>query len=213
MKNKVIKNILKLTFWFIICTSSVCKAQLVPSNGTPLFNKDPDLPTGTYYKDIAGDLDKFEGTWKWHRNDSIATIVLEKIEYVFFDDTQKYEDLIQGEYKFVVGGNVIQDYLSRLNDNSLVDLDHYISGNFIMHKNHYPTCDECSNSERRLFVYFIDPDYSYINAAMILRHIVDNGQEKLEALLYSFDGFVPPTVNAPMQMRIPFGEYVFVKQD
>ena len=99
-----------MRFVFGICAVMVfaysCKAQIAP-----LYKLDLDLPEGTRYKDLDGDLDKFEGTWRWQRNDSIVTMVLQKKEDVFQEDTSQYEDYIIGEYKFTVGGQVIQDYL------------------------------------------------------------------------------------------------------
>ena len=37
---------------------------------------DPDLPTGTYYKDLNNDLDKFTGTWKSEENNNFFQIII-----------------------------------------------------------------------------------------------------------------------------------------
>ncbi|MFT5242980.1 MAG: hypothetical protein ACI8QQ_000904 [Psychroserpens sp.] len=66
------KNTYILILLFTIIFSS-CKAQ-----NTPLYRPNPDLPEGTHFKDLDGNLDNFEGTWKWQSNDSIITIVLQK---------------------------------------------------------------------------------------------------------------------------------------
>jgi hypothetical protein len=177
---------------------SSCKAQIAP-----LYLMDPDLPEGTYYKDIANDINKFEGLWKWQSNDSIIIIKLIKQENIFF---------VIGEYKFTVNGTIVQDYISRLNDLSIKDFGHYLSGNYIMHKGQYPKCDECTIEEKRLQLYFQDPLYEYLNSAMVLRHKIDNGIEKIDVVFYSFSGSVLPNVDSPSQNRIPYGDYTFIKQ-
>jgi hypothetical protein len=114
-----------LLFAFVI---SSCKAQIAP-----LYLMNPDLPEGTHFKDLDKNLDNFEGTWKWQSNDSIIIIKLIKQENIFFDNTNQYEDFVIGEYKFTVNGTIVQDYISRLNDLSIKDFGHYLSGNYIMH--------------------------------------------------------------------------------
>lgn len=200
---------MKHTFLLILFTFifSSCKAQIAP-----LYQIDTDLPEGTHFKDLDNDLDHFEGTWKWQRNDSIVTIVLQKKEDVYDSDYNQYEDYLVGEYKFTVGNTVIQDYLSRLDDNTLIGLDHYIAGNTILHRNRKPVCDECAINQRQVFVYYQDPLYEYINSAMVLRHKVENGVEKMNIVFYSFNSFVPPNLDSPMENRIPFGNYTFIKQ-
>ncbi|MFT4780524.1 MAG: hypothetical protein ACJAZK_002967 [Psychroserpens sp.] len=186
---------------------SSCKAQIAP-----LYLMNPDLPEGTHFKDLDNNLDNFEGTWKWQSNDSIIIIKLIKQENIFFDNTNQYEDFVIGEYKFTVNGTIVQDYISRLNDLSIKDFGHYLSGNYIMHKGQYPKCDECTIEEKRLQLYFQDPLYEYLNSAMVLRHKIDNGIEKIDVVFYSFSGSVLPNVDSPSQNRIPYGNYTFIKQ-
>ena len=107
---------------------SSCKAQIAP-----LYLMNPDLPEGTHFKDLDNNLDNFEVTWKWQSNDSIIILKLIKQENIFFDNTNQYEDFVIGEYKFTVNGTIVQDYISRLNDLSIKDFGHYLSGNYIMH--------------------------------------------------------------------------------
>jgi hypothetical protein len=200
------KNTYILILLFTIIFSS-CKAQ-----NAPLYQKNPDLPEGTHFKDLDNNLDNLEGTWKWQSNDSIITIILQKKEDVYDSDYNQYEDYLVGEYKFTVGNIVVQDYLSRLNNNSLTGLDHYIAGNTILHKNKKPICDECAINERQIFTYFTDPLYEYIHSAMVLRYKVENGVEKMNVVFYGYNTFIPPSMDSPVENRIPFGDYTFIKQ-
>lgn len=196
-----------ITILLFVISYSSCKAQTVP-----LYRMNPELPEGTYFKDLDNDLDKFEGTWKWQSNDSIITITLQKKEYVHDIDYNQYEDYIVGEYKFTVNSIIVQDYLFRLSDSSIIGLEHYIAGNTLLHKNQYPICNDCDLNERRLFVYFNDPLYEYINSGMVFRHKIESNIEKLDVIFYVFNTFVPPNIDSPMENRIPFGHYVFIKQ-
>ncbi len=94
--------------------------------------------------------------------------------------------MLVGAYKFTVNGNVIQDNLSQLNDNSFYIYDRYLVGNTILHKGQYPKCEDCADDQRQVFVYFTDPEREYLNSAMVLRHTVDNGVEKNECCVLLF---------------------------
>jgi hypothetical protein len=200
------KNIYILIIISIITLSS-CKAQ-----NAPLYRAEPDLPEGTHYKDLDGDLSDFVGVWKWQNNDSIVTIKFKKWEDVYDSDYNQYEDYLVGAYKFTVNGSVIEDNLSQLNDNSIFILDHYIAGNTILHKTQYPKCENCDDNQRQVFVYFTDPQREYLNSAMVLRYKVEGGIEKMEVVFYSFNYTVQPSIDSPMVNRIPYGNYTFIKQ-
>ena len=180
----------------VIITLSSCKAQ-----NAPLYRADLDLPTGTHFKDFDNDLTDFVGTWK-----------CQKWEDVFFEDTNQYEDMLVGAYKFDVNGSEIQNNLTQLNDQSIYIHDHYLSGNTILHRGQYPKCEDCSDDQRQVFVYFTDQQREYLNSAMVLRHRVENGIEKMQVVFYSFNYTVIPTTDSPTENRIPYGDYTFIKQ-
>jgi hypothetical protein len=196
-----------ISLLLIILLISSCKAQ-----NAPLYRIDRDNPEGTHFKDLDNDLSDFVGTWKWQSNDSIVTIEFQKWEDIIFEDTNQYEDMLVGAYKFTVNGTVIQDYMSQLEENSIYIYEHNIVGNTILHKGQYPKCTECTDDERQVFVYFTDPEREYLNSAIVLRHKVNNGIEKMNVILYQFENSFLPSVDAPKQNRIPFGEYTFIKQ-
>ena len=196
---------------FIILTLTLsilsCKAQIAP-----LYKADPDLPEGTYYKDINNDLDKFEGTWLWQDGNNSFTLVLEKKVQVHDDTANIYEDMIIGEYVYIVNNEELINSLNRLNDNSITGFSHYISGVRLMHKNHPPyKCTNCTNEERRISISIHDPETPYIPMQIILRHVIDNGVEKLEAHVMGNGTYIPPagSIEDP---RITYGDYIFIKQ-
>ncbi len=76
------------------------------SSNRTFISNDTDLPEGTHFKDLDNDLDYFEGTWKWQRNDSIV-LFYKKKEEVYDSDYNQCEDYLVGEYKFRVGNTVI----------------------------------------------------------------------------------------------------------
>lgn len=196
--------ILLLLLTFVI---SSCKAQ-----NAPLYRIDRDNPEGTHFKDLDNNLSDFVGTWRWQSNDSIVTITFQKWEDIFFEDTNQYEDMLVGAYKFAVNGLVIQDYLAQLDDNSIYIFDHYIAGNTVLHKNRYPVCDDCAINQRQVSVFFTDPEREYLNSAMVLRYKVEDDLEKMYVVFYQFENSFLPSIDAPNQNRLPYGDYTFIKQ-
>lgn len=194
--------ILVLLFTFLSC-----KAQIAP-----LYKADPDLPEGTYYKDLNNDLDKFEGTWLWQDGNTFLTFVIEKKEQVQSPSRNEFNDMLIGEYKYVENGVEIVDFLDRLDDPTIIGFSHYLSGVRIMHKNHPPLrCEDCTNDERRVKLFFHDPQTPRIPNQVILRHIIVDGQEQLQAKIMGNGPTVFPEGSEQSQ-RVPYGEYTFIKQ-
>jgi hypothetical protein len=200
-----------LSFCVLFLLVVSCKAQVAP-----LYNLDPYLPEGTKHKDLDGDLNKFVGTWKWQSNDSVVIMQLQMKEDVFHDDNNKYEDYIIGEYKFTVNGQLVQNYLpnlSNVSSQNYNDFNYNIFGNRIFGNNENSIyCNGCGPEERIIRLYFGDPLYDYIPGAMYMRHLSLNGTEIIEAVFTQFTSYIEPHENAPDQNRVPFGEYVFIKQ-
>lgn len=200
------KHILTLTLLFISFFS--CKAQQTVG----LYDGDPNLPEDTYYKDLNNDLDKFVGTWKWQEDGQIFTITFEKKTHVNNPTFNQFEDMIIGEYKYEVNGQETLNYLPRLQNPNIVGNQHYISGNLIFNKNNLPKCNECSPFEKRLRVSFRDPEREYIPCALILRHQTINGVEQLTADLIGASSYTVLEENLPNETRVPFGQYILIKQ-
>jgi hypothetical protein len=198
---------LKIVLFILSLVSALsCKAQTAE-----LFHYDTYLPEGTYYKDLNNDLDKFVGTWKYQQGNTVLTIVLQKKTHVL-NTLNKYYDLIIGEYKYEVDGQIVLNYLPRLQDVNVIGNDHYISGHAILAKNDIPKCEECNLLERRLEVYFTDPEREYLPNAMILRHQIINGVEQLTAELGGASSYSVDEENLPLEPRVPYGTYILIKQ-
>ena len=184
-----------------------CKAQ------SPLYKADPNLPPGTYYKDMNNDLDKFEGTWVWQDGNASFTMVLQLEEQYY--DGDYYRDILKGEYQYInEDGVIVINTLPLLNDASIEALDHNISGSLILNKFQPLPCFECGVDERRVKVFFNDPQMTYKHTGFWLRHRVVNGVEFLEAKLIGYRE--TPQSSGEISLDnggVPFGEYVMIKQE
>jgi len=174
---------------------------------------DPDLPTGTYYKDLNNDLDKFTGTWKSEENNNFFQIIIEKKEYVYDDIFEKYDDMLIGEYQFIENGVEIANTLYRLELDEINGHQYFISGSSILHKFDYPKCSDCLEEERRVLLFFIDPERPKLRSRLILRYLVIDGIEYLECKLQGSGSGVALPQDNYLERRIPLGEYLFIKQD
>jgi hypothetical protein len=198
------KNIFLILITFISVAS--CKAQTAP-----LYNADYSLPEGTYFKDLENNLNKFEGTWLWQNGNNSLTMILEKKEHIPFDEY--YNDMIIGEYQYIENGTETINYLPRLEDNTIIGHQHYLSGSGILYKYYPPQCDECEETERRVLLHLNDPERPHVRMRIALRYILENnGLEKLEGLIHGGGTVVQEYEGQPVHIRVPSGNYVFIKQ-
>ncbi len=196
-----------LLFTIMVLIVFSCKAQ---SPIIQLGDYSTELVNNSYWKDVNNEINKFEGTWKYEEGNAEFIIALTKNEQYY--NGSYFEDRIIGDYKYVENGILVADYLSRLTDSSVNDAQHYISGNFIVSKNHVPRCQECSSNERRFELFFTDPDRRYLSSEIILRYFIENGVEKIKVWLYDSDSAVLPYEGAPTEIRVPYGTYIMTKQ-
>ncbi len=202
------KKILIILITFI---SFSCKAQ------QPIIALDSlaaDIPDGSYLKDFKHDLDKFVGTWIMTTPISKLTIKLRKIEQ--YNNDIFFEDILVGEYKYELNGSTVVNTLPAFLDLSIDPYYHNIVGSRIIYKGQHPSCSTCSNDEKRMDLFFTDPDEltrGYLNDAggIVLRHKIENGIEKMEIKIFINDTVVMPE-NAPSNFQLPTGEYTLTKQ-
>jgi len=200
------KNLLYISIILLSLTS--CKAQTI----IPIFSTD-DIPENPnyYHKDVANDLNKFEGAWKYEDTSTNTefTIILQKKLMLNDNDGSYLYDLLIGEYFYKKEGTIMMNTLADINNTSIVGDYHNISGNSILHKYNAPRCETCNTSERRVQININHPTETEIAGYLTLRHIVDNGIEKLEAINTnaSIMGYTQANYN-----QMPFGEFVFIKQ-
>ncbi len=201
------KTILPL---LIILLTISCKSQnIVP------YDSDQDIFTpnsGNYYKDTNNDFNIYEGEWKWENtiNNSELIFIFEKEENI--SSSAGYtKDLLIGEYKFIENGVELANTLLYPNGSNTSGRDHKISGMNIMTKYVRPRCDECAENEKRVQTTIVHDNYDGVYANLVLRHFIENGIEKIKAIIY--DGaWLSSDPDAPEDIDIPFGEYILIKQ-
>lgn len=186
-------------------TALSCKAQ------TPIVGLDApsNTPEGAYYKDLNNELDRFVGTWKFTNGDKEFIITIQKKEQLQIRNS--YRDYLVGEYSYTKNGEEIVNTLPNLNQN---DGEENMGGSYISKPNRMPRCNDCAPDERRINMYFTDPERKYLNSDIVLRYIPGSGNNppKISATIYITDVLVLPYEGAPEQPRVPLGEYLMEKQ-
>lgn len=204
------KNII-ITLALILSVS--CKAQILS-----LETKVKDIPVGAYVKDLNNEMDKYVGTWQWTNGNDVLTIVLQKKNNIY--DGEYYEDLLVGEYSYASNGVEIVNTLSSFNDFTIIGRKHNISGNFLLNRLVWVKCLECGQNEKRFALNFYDPEFPYLTSIkIVLRHLplelTENGttsSTKMTATIFATHGVSIPDENSPTVPRVPYGEYLMVKQ-
>tara|TARA_R110000850_G_scaffold190308_4_gene316225 strand:+ start:2368 stop:2991 length:624 start_codon:yes stop_codon:yes gene_type:complete len=206
------KKIINISIILIAFIS--CKAQ---TTIIPLFSGGEYGRTeGAYYKDVDNFLNNFEGIWLWAEGNSSLTLELKKITQhqstMPLTNVNYYEDFLIGEYKYVENGSQIVNTLPQLTFGTQ-DQERNIFGNFIIHRYIPPQCTVCPLNELRVKLNFWDNERDYLRSSLVLRHgINSSGQEYIIAKLYGDGTYVEPYQNAPTEPRVPYGEYVLLKQ-
>ena len=179
-----------------------CKAQIVP-----LDTDEWEVPSGSYFKDIQNEMDKFVGTWAYTTQNETLTLTIQKRQMVYTG--KHYEDLLIGEYHYVKNGVEIINTLPLLNDNMIIGHNHNISGNFFIPINLFVNCNNCSPSEKRIKLHFSDPQRDYLSVSIILRYLLnESNPNKMTATVFANDGVMLPYDGAPTSPRVPYGEYL-----
>lgn len=200
------KNILLTSI--ILMSLISCKAQtiIVPIFSTENIEKNPNY----YLKDVNNDFDKFEGTWSYFDLSTNTEFTIElKKELHYLSPSNYYKDLIIGEYYYKKNGAIIMNTMSDIDNPSISTGNHNISGYSILNKNNTPFCDTCDITERRVQLLIRHTIEADVMGYLTLRHIMDNGIEKLEARI-SNASIMGHSQTSYEEM--PFGEFVFVKQ-
>ena len=143
-----------------------CKAQ------NPIVNIDErykNTPLGGYFKDLNNEFDTFVGTWEFSSGTTELKIIISKQESFF--DGEYYEDILIGEYEYKINGFIIVSTLSNLSDPNVSGREHNISGRTIITGNQFIPCQNCDSNERRMKLYFTDPDRNYLATSIVLRYL------------------------------------------
>ncbi|TRW23345.1 hypothetical protein FMM05_14220 [Flavobacterium zepuense] len=94
------QQLLIITFLFCV---GVCRGQ---SPILPINDANYPEATGAYYKDLNNDLNRYVGTWKYTNGTTSLTVTLQKkvMQHIINAPYGYYEDLVIGEYKYILNG-------------------------------------------------------------------------------------------------------------
>lgn len=200
------KNTIKIII-ALISINCYCQNPVID-----ILSDDGSALTGAYYKDVNNLLNTYEGTWLYtNGNTSLKIVMVKKVQQY---NGRYYEDLIIGEYEYIVNGVVVISTLNELNNTYSNQCSHSIDGNTLIKKTTKPVCNDCLPNEKRLRLGFEDPvQDSY--GTMIVKKIMVGTQEaiKIKTRRSGFghvwiDGTPPP----PADFTVPSGEYILIKQ-
>ncbi|TXE17647.1 hypothetical protein ES692_08770 [Psychroserpens burtonensis] len=183
-----------------------CKAQ---SPIVPLDTYIHEIADNSYVKDIDNELNKFIGTWVFSDGNSSFTLVLQKQIQTFNDDY--YEDYMIGEYSYSINGLTVVNTIPLLNSTNL-NLQRNIGGRYVV-KGADHNCPACLPNERRIDMYFSDPNRKYLSTGLVLRYLVNQSNpEKITATIYVVGNVMLPYEGASSSPRVPYGTYLMEKQ-
>lgn len=195
-----------INFILLLLTITACKAQ------SPVYDiSEPrrGKPQGTYYEDINGLLNGYDGTYLYTNGTTSLKIILKKKvkSYRYY-----YEDLIVGEFQYIENGVELNNTLANMNVNYTDEYaNHRITGDVILTGTQLG-CKDCSPTEKRLRLGFVD-NKSHNIAGIDIRKTTVNGKEALKVEIW-WDGFIIVKAGDPPQPRasLSAGEYLMIKQ-
>lgn len=119
-----------------------------------------------------------------------------------------FRDYLIGEYSYKENSIELVNTLSNLSSSQ----EENMGGSYIVKPNQRPKCTSCAANERRIEIYFSDPERKYLQSTIVLRFIPNTNPAKISVVIYSNDSVILPYDGAPQQPRVPYGAYVLIKQ-
>ena len=164
---------------------------------------------GAYYKDIYGVLDGYDGTYLYTNSNTSFKLILKKkiMSFGYF-----YEDLIVGEFQYIKDGIEIGNTLANMAINYTdEEVNHIITGSTIIIGTELG-CPDCSPTEKRLRLSFVDNKSPNI-AGIDIRKTTVNGVAAIKVKIW-WDGFIIRKEGdpAPTPASIRTGQYLMIKQ-
>jgi hypothetical protein len=169
------------------------------------------LADGYYVKDKNSLLNQFQGIYVYtNGNTSFKIQLIKKVQQY---NGRYYEDLIIGEYQYIVNGVEKVNTLSQLNTVYNNQRLHNIDGNSIMNNNNRNwKCPQCAPNQKGLRASIKDASTDrYANIYM--RRVTENGQDVMKIKIAHVtsetyrDGTQPPA-----DFSLPLGEFTLIKQ-
>ncbi|RZJ84385.1 MAG: hypothetical protein EOO20_21300, partial [Chryseobacterium sp.] len=199
-------------YFFAILFVGLCGNAQAPV--LSIFGDRGSRISNAYYKDNNNDFDKFVGTWKSSVGNNVLTITFQKkpMHYMSGYPTPFYEDILIGGYIYSVNGNALVNTMSQLSAPPTNVFNFNLLSIDILRTFSVPACNECAPNERRISMEFTDPtrtEVQGLSATLVLRHVVENGVEKIKAKLIQTGNVIYDLGTTPpyYSFNVPFGEY------
>jgi len=179
----------------------------------PIESSQIDIPNGAYEKDVNDRQLPYVGTWRYAENGKELTMVLRR--YIMTFTGRTYNDILVGEYKYVVNGVTIINTLPNLEANLPNKWSHNISGSYPISRLAFPYCPECGTDEKRMAMGLFDP-IREVSGSLTLRRITVNGVHALKMILFAEGGVVPDTdTRSPEEflLHVDISECILLKVD
>ena len=192
-----------LLFFAII----TCKAQ------SPVYDiSEPhEGPQNSYYKDLNGNLDGYDGIYRYTDANIVFKIALKKkvTSYGYY-----YQDLVVGEFQFIKNGVELNNTLSNIDANyEDEELNHVITGHLILTGTMWG-CPDCSPTEKRLRLSFVDNKSDNI-ASLDIRKTTVNGVPAIKVSVSSGgdirDKIIGDPVTTPLPPTMELGDYLMTR--
>lgn len=202
----------------LINLSCSSKAQIVDIYNSPSY-----ADSNIYYKDLTNFQNQFEGTWIYQQGLTYLEVQFRKKQMMSLRPgiNQYYADVLVGEYKYVDANGVVKvNSLSNLIIDHPSVFDYNIFSGQRKANNAYPVCNSCPTGTLRLRMHFDEPanDDLGLSADFIIRHVIENGVEKLIVTFIntgSAAGFSKNNLSTPStftEFSLPYGSYTLIKQ-
>jgi hypothetical protein len=196
-------------FTLLFLVTIICQAQSpIYDISEPSSKKTP----GSYFKDLNGDLNGYDGTYVYISGNTSLKIILKKkvLSYRYY-----YEDLIVGEFQFIKDGVELNNTLANINVNYTDEsVNHIIKGNFILTGTQMG-CPDCSATEKRLRLSFVDNKSDNI-AGLDIRKTIVNGVPAIIVKVFSNGDVRSVNADNPGSPQLPptieRGVYLMIKQ-
>jgi hypothetical protein len=207
----------KIYLILIVLITLSCKAQtpIIPiyDNGG-IFGEQQNA----YYKDVEGYFNQFVGTWLFTNGTKVLKVTFVKKERMLMENSY-YVDFLVGEFQYIENGVEKANTLSNLIINYNNAFNYNLYSLVRIRKTSYPRCEECETDEKRLEMKFTEPanDDALLEAAFIMRRVIENGTEKLKVKFMMTSGACGLKPNSQEASTatihsIPYGEYTLIKQ-
>lgn len=198
----------------MILISIITKSQTVIDINDTTYSTFNNTYHNYYKKDLNNLLDPFQGTYIYTSGNTTFKIVLKKM--IKQPEGLHHEDMIIGEYQYLVNGVEKVNTLSNLDiaySNQL--LRHGIAGNSIISNinNRVWKCPQCNPNEKRARLTITD-ELTNRYADMFLRRTVINGQQVLQIKIANTDtvSYDVEHESPPANFSLPLGEFTMIKQ-